>query len=354
MSRQSKVALAAILGALVGLGTLVGVVYALRDSDPESEAAPPATTDLVETGETGEVVPTEEEPAELTRTIEVGGFPNAVAVGQQSVWVVRDGRRLLRIDPDTGTIEAQIGAGDELGSERPCGVAVDENAAWVTTVSGNVARINTRANRLGRLIPVSGAACVATGAGGVWVTSPDLDTVTRIDPATNTIVAQISVDGFPQGIDVGFGGVWVAAADPPEGANGAVYRIDPQTNEIVAAIPLDGLPEFVAVGAGGVWATASDGTVRLIEPGSNQVVEPPAQVSEGGRTSVTVGGGMVWATTLTGPDAVGSAVQIDPETAEVVGPPISVGENPIGLAFGAGSLWVANSSDGTLTSYTPG
>jgi len=354
LSRQSKVALAAIFGALVGLGTLVGVVYALRDTDDDEESAPPIATDVVETGETGELPSTEEEPTELSRTIEVGGFPNAVAVGQGSVWVVRDGRRLLRIDPDTGTIEAQIGAGDELGSERPCGVAVDRDAAWVTTVSGDVARINTRGNRLGRLVDLSGAACVALGAGGVWVTSPDLDTVTRIDPVTATVVAQVEVDGFPQGIDVGFGSVWVAAADPPDGVNGSVYRIDPQTNEIVTVIPVGALPEFLAVGAGGVWVTGSDGTVRQIEPRSNQLVDPPAQVSEDGRTSVTVGGGRVFATTITGPDAVGSVVEIDPETNEVIGAPIPVGANPIGLAFGAGSLWVANYSDGTITSYTPG
>ena len=353
MSRQSKVALAAIVGLLVGLGMLAGVVLALRDADADGsvEPAPPAT-DLVETSET-EVATTEEEPAARVRTIDVGGFPNAVAVGGGGVWVVRDGRRLIRIDPESGSIVARIGAGDELGSERPCGVAVDRDAVWVVTISGAVARINARTNRVGALVAVEDAACVAAGRGGVWVTSPNLGLVTRIDPLTNEIVEQIAVESFPQGIDVGFGSVWVASGDLPEGTNGAVSRINSRTNEVVLSIPVDEQPEYLAVGASGVWVTANDGTIKLIEPSTNQVIDPPARVGEGGRTSVAVGGGSVWGTVILGSDPIGTVTRVDPETSEADGEPIPVGESPLGMAFGARSLWVTNYNDGTVTAYTP-
>jgi DNA-binding beta-propeller fold protein YncE len=354
MSRQSKAALAAVLGLLIGVGALVGVVLALRDSDGTvADDTLPLTTDLVETTESVETTTVEEPPVQQTRTIEVGGFPNTVAVGEGGVWVVRDGRRVIKIDPATGAVVARIGAGDELGSERPCGIAVGQGAVWVTTVSGGLARINPRTNRLSRLIEIEDAACVVAARSGIWVTSPNLGLVTRIDPDTGDVVAEIEVDGFPQGIDVGFGSVWVASADPPEGINGAVSRINPRSNGLAISIPVGELPEYVDIGEGGVWVTADDGSVKLIEPSTNQVIDPPAQISEGGRTSVTVGGGFVWATTILGPDVLGAVTQIDPNTSEPVADPIPVGENPLGLAFGEDALWVANYSDGTVTAYTP-
>jgi virginiamycin B lyase len=326
------------------------VVLALRDSDGGTSGAPvePATG-AVETGATSALTPTER-----TRTIEVGGFPNAVAVGAGSVWVVRDGRRLLRIDPQTSSVVARIGAGDELGSERPCGVATGQGSVWATTVSGAVARISPRTNRLSRLIPVDDAACVAVARSGIWVTSPNRGLVTRIDPATNEIAAEIDVGAFPQGVAVGFGGVWVASSDPPSGANGSVSRIDPRTNQVVLAIPVPSLPEYLAVGEGGIWVSGDDGTVRLIEPATNELVDPPARVAESGRTSVAVGGGSVWATVLEqGSGAPGSVRQIDPDTSQVTGDPVPVGEAPLGLAFGLGALWTANYDDGTVTAYVP-
>jgi len=351
VSRQTAVVIAAIIGLLAGLGTLAGVVLALRDENPDSPAATEAATDIGDTG-TGEVVITEPPQQEALETIEVGGFPNAVDVGAGGVWVVRDGRRLIRIDPATREIAARIGAGDELGSERPCGVSAGAGAVWVTTLSGNVARINPTTNRVSTLIEAEETACIAAGNAGVWATRPDAGEVVRIDPSTNEIAAEIPLEGFPQGIAIGFGSVWVAFSDPPDGANGGVARIDPRSNEIVRTILVPNLPEYVATGARGVWVTSNNGTISEVDPGTNQLVET-IRITDGGRTVVAVGGGSVWAAEITGPGEEASVVRIDPQTGEVVGEPIAVGRNPLGLAFGAGALWVANYDDGTITRAQP-
>ncbi len=353
MSRQSKAALAAIVGLLIGLGTLAGVVYALRDTVGGSdEDEPSAETGLVDTGAVETLPPVETTPVEQTRTIEVGGFPNAVAIGEGAVWVVRDGRRLLRIDPITATIVARIGAGDDIGSDRPCGVAVGAGAVWVTTLSGAVARINPATNRVARLIEVDDAACVAVGSGGVWVTSPGRGIVTRIDPLTSEPVAEIAVGG-PLGVTTGFGAVWVASPEPPDGSGGAVTRIDRRTNEVVDAIAVPDLPEYVEAGAQGVWVTSDTGTVRRIDPQTDELVEPPVQVSDGGRTTLTVGAGSVWAASVGALGADADVSRIDPASGELEGEPIAVGDSPLGMAFGAGGLWVTNYERGTVTVYAP-
>ncbi len=285
MSRQTTAALAALVGAVVGFATLVGVVYALRGSDSGSQEVAPLPPTDVETADTSEFIPvtTELTPSESTRTVDVGGIPSALALSEDAVWVKRDGKRLLRLDPTTGEIVARVGISQELGSERPCGVATGLGLVWVTTTEGSVGRVNPQKNRLGRLIPVDDAACVAVDEGAVWVTSPNRGIVTRLDPKTNEVVAEIEVPGFPEGIVSAFDSVWVASPDPPDGVNGVVSRIDPATNEVVLAIPVDNLPEYLAAGEGGVWVTSNDGTVKLIEPSSDQLLDPPARVADGGR-----------------------------------------------------------------------
>ena len=353
MSRQTKATLAALVGMVIGLGVLAGVVLWLTDDDGGASApVAPATSELVET-DTGELVPTDLPPVEEIEVITVGGFPNAVAVGAGGVWVARDGRRLIRIDPVTGAIVAKIGAGDELGSERPCGVAASKDAVWVTTVSGNLVRINPTTTPSPRPIHPPPPACGACGAGPGGVPAPHAGTVTRIDPATGTVVAVIEVGGYPQGLAVGFRAVWVASGNPPSGVNGAVTRVDPRTNEAVAVIPVPDVPEYVAAGAGAVWVTAETGTIRRIEPGTNALLDPPIEVAETGRTLVAVGEDTVWALVMSGPDSLGTAVEVDPRTEEVVGEPVELGKGPLGMAFGAGTLWVANYESGTLTRHVP-
>ncbi len=352
MSRQTRAAFAAVVGLLVGLGTLAGVILALRESGGADGDLGALDTAIVETGATGALPPVDTEPVEETRTIEVGGLPNAVAVGESGVWVVRDGVRLVRIDPLTGTVAARVGVGDEIGSDRPCGVAVGAGAVWATTRGGSVARVNPQTNRVGRLIDVEDATCVAVGSGGVWVTSPSLGLVTRIDPATNETVAEIPIGSAPLGIATGFGAVWVASPGSPEEGGGTVTRIDRQANAVAATIDLPGLPEYVATGANGVWVTGDDGTVTHIDPRGDEIIEPASQVAETGRTTVAVGGGSVWAAPV-GALGTQTGARIDPSTGQVADEPVPVGESPLGMDFGSGSLWVANYETGTVTAFTP-
>jgi YVTN family beta-propeller protein len=354
VSRQSKAALAAVVGILIGLGTLAGVIYILRESEVNGSAEPPPFTGLTDIGDTGLVTVVEPpSQAELTETIEVGRFPNALAAGEDSLWVMKEGTRVLRVNPETGRIMRRIEVGFSIGSERPCGIDAGEGTVWVTSFEGHVVRIDPATNEVTAVVDLLDPSCVAVGAGGVWVTSASNGTITRIDPETNEITDEIPVGSFPQGVAVGAGSVWVASSAPPDGVEGFVTRIDPETSEVLATIAVNRLPEYLAVGARGVWVTANDGTIRRISPRTNQLVGLPIGVSGGGRTVVTVGGGIVWASTILSADVTGEVVQIDPASYEVVGDPIPVGQGALGIEWGLGRLWVANSSDATVSKYTP-
>jgi DNA-binding beta-propeller fold protein YncE len=128
----------------------------------------------------------------------------------------------------------------------------------------------------------------------VWVYNGETGNLLRIDPATNRIVATISVE---QGCDVtcgsvaiGQGAVWVAAGDPSK-----VLRIDPQTNQVVATIPLPQVGGLIGlfVTPGVVWVTDyEDNAILRIDPATNKMVA--TLFHQPGPTGVTFGSGSLW------------------------------------------------------------
>ena len=107
----------------------------------------------------------------------------------------------------------------------------------------------------------------------------------------------------------------------------------------------------VGTGAGGVWATSNNGTVAEIDPGTNQLVST-IRIGEGGRTTLAVGGGSVWASEIVASGESAPVVRVDPETAQVAETVLDSVGSPLGMAFGAGALWIANYDDGTVTRVT--
>ena len=96
----------------------------------------------------------------------------------------------------------------------------------------------------------------------VWLTNPDADTVTRIDPEEQAIVDTIQVGENPTAIAVGEDSVWVVESGGP-----SVSRISPGTGEVVEPIEVGNGPADIAVGEGAVWVTNRfDGTVSRIDP----------------------------------------------------------------------------------------
>jgi YVTN family beta-propeller protein len=313
-------------------------------------------------------------PVVLER-IPVESGVEAVAVGEEGVWVAGF-NRVARIDPTTNQVSATIrtpGAGDY--SE----VAVGEGSVWVTA-SGLVYRIDPAENAVTATIEVGEyPQDIAVAGGWVWVTRAMAGPgdLVRIDPSTNRVA------GGP--IDLGYGpgpgpgpfayhddALWVLntgltvgeLTEPVEFDGPTMVRVDIATGEVSAVGGPPGAPQ--AAGAGSVWAVAAEefspGTVGgdaviRVDPGGRKVIAviPVARAQE-----VAFGDGLVWVMTTppsTDPKLFiperghpGNLIVINPATNAPVGDPLPVpGLQPIDLATGEGSAWVADYYDSTVT-----
>ncbi len=232
--------------------------------------------------------------------------------------------------------------------------------------------------RVGSPIELGGnPVAVAVGAGAIWVVDASRQTLTKVDPATRSVVGSPHrIAGGPFAVAVGEGLVWVAAGDGSvraydprsgrrsgpaasvPGANGlavgaggvwvtsrragTVTRIDPRTRS-AAALRVGRGPADVAVGLGAVWVANADGaSVTRIDPRRGRVAATIA-VGERQVLAVAVGEQAVWVVRAGGFDgARPQLVRIDPQSDKLAGAPISVpGTVPLELAAGDG-VWVTD------------
>lgn len=232
---------------------------------------------------------------------------------------------------------------------------------WVTIARERVLRIDPATNRVIASISLPGAGCAAVAAGRVWAAAGR--SIRRIDPATNLLTGPpIPVRGRPQGVAAGPGGVWVASgfgdarsqrAAPPGTSGrpvGVISRIDPRTGAVALTREVVAFPEHVATGSGQVWLTSDDGTAARLDPDTGALLRR-ARVSLGGRTRLAVGLGGLWGVTEVGPGTAWAVRKLDSSGRR--GPPVPVGASPVSLAVGAGAVWVANLNDGTVTRIDP-
>jgi YVTN family beta-propeller protein len=196
--------------------------------------------------------------------------------------------------------------------------------------------INPPPGSLGRVaatIPVgAGPVDVLVNQDAVWVANAAQGTVSRIDPATNTVTQTIRVGRNPIRLAAGFGSIWVANYDEQ-----TISRIDARTGQLLATIPTPTQPATqLAVGAGSVWALAGYLLLR-INPVTNKAVFVDAdwELVDGG---LTVAGGRVW---LSGGAYTGvqPIVRVNPATNRKADTVPTDAEGA--LAVGGGSVWQA-------------
>jgi DNA-binding beta-propeller fold protein YncE len=224
-------------------------------------------------------------------------------------------------------------------------VAVGEGAVWVGNwTDGTVTRVDPATNRvtwqvtlnlsLGEASPVG----VAAGGGSVWVADNSSDEVWRLDPAKGAILGTAHVGDTHEFIGFGEGGVWVSSED------GIVGELDPATGTLTRSIAAGADADFLGFSPGSVWVT-NYGSEFLwrIDPATGAVAAK-LKIGGGGAQGVAFDGSSLWVAMYN----LGQALRIDPTSGRTLGRVI-VGEKPRGLAVAAGSVWVANSTSGTVS-----
>jgi DNA-binding beta-propeller fold protein YncE len=230
-------------------------------------------------------------------TLTIPGFVDFLAADGSSVWATNRGR-VEKLALGSATPIATVAV------PSPCGaMEVAFGSLWVANCrdqtlfridAGDTPRVVATiatglADRRGEL-------SVAAGAGSVWLLTDAAGVLSRIDPATNRIVATISVKSNSFAAVFGFGSVWITNTGAPKsGEPGSVQRIDPATNKVLATIAVGPVPRFLAAGEGGVWTlNQGDGTVSRIDPASNTAVATIAAEVPGGGGDIAAGAGRVW------------------------------------------------------------
>jgi DNA-binding beta-propeller fold protein YncE/tRNA A-37 threonylcarbamoyl transferase component Bud32 len=292
--------------------------------------------------------------------VAVGNDPLALAADANGVWVANHDGTVWRFDAhtdrvisrspaygvpaDLALLPANIAA---FGHSSPGGAVVVNGPSEPGVVEINAASGGTTVFRLadrgpgvgGEASAGAGAPRVATGPSGIWVARPDRR-VGRFDVNTGRLVQPLFITPPPdERGDSYFSGIAVGAGGVwvlGDPNDPMLWRIDPATGKLTATIPLPFAPTDVAVGDGAVWVTSAlANTLARIDPSTNRVT---AAIPAGkGAGAVAVGGGSVWVA-----DQVGGAItRIDQRTLRVINTITLNCGFPVDLAVADGVVWAA-------------
>lgn len=292
----------------------------------------------------------------ISATIQLDPGVTDIVTGYGGVWA-STATAIIRIDPLTNKAQATIpveGIGD-AGK-----LAAGEGAIWVTHDVSKVSRIDPATNQVVATMDVGpGVRGIATGGGRVWVTrEPQPDEIdgylVQIDPGTNTVVGKPTPVGVGPGpVVYGGGAVWVTLTSE----SGTLVKVDPDSMTVTARI--DGVRGGAWYVAGKIWAPTAQ-SVLALDPVTGSVVDAsPLPLS----SEVAFGSGAVWVLTMSGatnsdiyipdPSRPGTVVEVNPADGKPVGLPVPVGDSPSYMAAGEGAVWVAQYDSGTITRIDP-
>jgi len=241
-----------------------------------------------------------------------------------------------------GGFEAPRAVGQPIAVDGfPVGVAAADGTVAVATREGErVALFDESGKPAGAITLPGPGEDVTLSAGSIWASVPGSSVVVRAD-ADGGNAEPVDVGAAPLGLGADGGTVYAAQPDAR-----SVAAIDVGDNS-VAPIPIDGssTPSFVAAGDGVLWVVDRDGgvvfRVDLEDPDASEDL-PLGENPKG----VALGAGSVWVANTESANVVRLSTDGD-EQAE-----IPVGGEPRLLAYGFGRVWVAN-GDGSVDAIDP-
>ena len=269
------------------------------------------------------------------------GAPDWMAVDKE-VWVSNSPKNLVaRLDP-----KSNVATTFAVGKHPCSGLAAGFGSVWVPNCGDStITRLDLKDGKAQATFPLSIADSeggVAIGAGSFWILTDTKGTLARVDPATNTVVAEMYVSPGSYAVAFGDNAVWVTSHE-----KNTLTRVNAQTNVIEHTIPVGPKPRFLTVGEGGVWTlNQGDGTISRVDMKTNKMVATIEAGIPGNGGEISAGEGSVWATSFEYP-----ITRIDPATNQVVQQ--FFGEGGDSIRVGLGSVWLTNIRAGNIWRIDP-
>jgi YVTN family beta-propeller protein len=226
------------------------------------------------------------------------------------------------------------------------------------SVPGNsLAAIDPGTNRVVAEFPVGDTpTSVSVGAGAAWTLSADEQTVSRVDPQTET-VKTFATGALPIDLAAGGDALWVLQGEK-SGAHRASYdavstpaavvRIDPLSGARRGISPLPvpatatlrvPLGDLVAADGGAVWSVGRPGWVHRLDTARGRVLTQRSLDAFG----IAAGDGQVWIR-----DRQNRVVRLDRDTGRAVARVALPAGTLSAIAIGAGSVWLTDPVAGTV------
>ena len=183
---------------------------------------------------------------------------DVLALDDQAVWLA-GGRRLIRVDPDSGAVTKSVSVPDQVDGLATAGGnvwAVSSTAAAILRIDPLTAEIRDRIPMPGPLGSGRTTLSISADTDFIWVLNGDTATVVKIDPTLHDVVEtyRLPAGHGSLALAAGEGAAWISNA-----FDGTVTRIDEGTNEIASiAVSAYSSPKDVTVAGGLVWVSVAD------------------------------------------------------------------------------------------------
>jgi hypothetical protein len=217
----------------------------------------------------------------------LGPRARAVAATERWVWALRERGELTRIEPSSGevTLEASIGRGARHLIEA-------DGTLWATRARGRrLLRIDGDSGEIvAESKPPRQIVCMALDGGTVWIgcrrrSSGSKGWLYRGDASTLAWSEPQLLGGHPRAIACGMGAVWIAVAARGE-RRGVIARLDPATETAEALTETDWPVYALAVCGDSLLATMGLAVSSTFDAGSG-----PFDLGAGGGGGGDGGGG---------------------------------------------------------------
>lgn len=269
---------------------------------------------------------------------------------------------------NNGSVKRFTLSGSTLADIRTSGtdypkLALGEGSVWVADRSGRLLVIDEKTNEVSATVPLPGGATdVAFLAGSVWLSIPSevKGSVVRVDASSHKVLASIPVGVGPSHVVATAWGIWVLNSQ-----DGTLSLIDPSTNRVVQTTPDLGATSCLIEAEDSLWICANsvaksalqspdvspNAVVRIDEESGEQLAR--IELDHEGTAAIGFEGSIWVALNRSGEKGApnGDLVEVNPSSYAVSELSVDVDQTPVALASDGISVWLANFSSGTIQAF---